>query len=101
MFKNFVSIVIAFLSVLGVSAQELKSPNGNFKMKFALENNGTPTYQLFLKDKEVIKKSKLGLELQKEKKSLLDDFTIVEAKESSFYETWKPVWGEETSIKNK
>ncbi|MES2812496.1 MAG: glycoside hydrolase family 97 protein [Bacteroidota bacterium] len=100
MFRNFVSIVIAFLSVLGVSAQELKSPNGNFKMKFALENNGTPTYQLFLKDKEVIKKSKLGLELQKDKKSLLDDFTIVQSKESSFSETWKPVWGEETSIKN-
>ena len=100
MFKNFVLVVIAFLSVLGVSAQELKSPNGNFKMKFALENNGTPTYQLFLKDKEVIKKSKLGLELQKEKKSLLDDFKIFGANESSFNETWKPVWGEETSIKN-
>lgn len=100
MFKKFVSVFMTFLCVLSVSAQELKSPNGNFKMKFTLENNGTPTYQLFLKDKEVIKKSKLGLELQKDKKSLLDDFKIAEAKESSFNETWKPVWGEETSIKN-
>lgn len=100
MFKNFVSVVILFLSFFGLQAQELISPNGNFKMKFALESDGTPKYQLFLKNKEVIKKSKLGLELQKDKKSLLNDFVVLETKEASFNETWKPVWGEETSINN-
>lgn len=100
MFKNFVSVVILFLSFCSLQAQELVSPNGNFKMKFALESDGTPTYQLFLKNKEVVKPSKLGLELQKDTKSLLNDFKIVEAKESTFDETWKPVWGEETSIQN-
>ena len=100
MFKNFVSVVILFCSFFSLQAQELISPNGNFKMKFALESDGTPTYQLFLKDKEVIKKSKLGLELQKDNKSLLNDFTVLDSKPTTFNETWKPVWGEETSINN-
>ncbi len=101
MFKNFVSVVILFLSFFGLQAQELISPNGNFKMKFALESDGTPTYQLFLKNKEVIKKSKLGLELKNDSRSLLNDFSVSETKESTFNETWKPVWGEETAIQNQ
>ena len=99
--KNFVSVIIVLMSVLGVSAQEFKSPNGNFKMSFSLGNDGTPMYQLFFKNKEVIKKSKLGLELQKDKKSLLNDFKVIDTKESTFNETWKTVWGEETQIQNQ
>ena len=88
------------MTVLGVSAQEFQSPNGNFKMSFSLGNDGTPMYQLFFKNKEVIKKSKLGLELQKDKKSLLNDFKVIDTKESTFNETWQTVWGEETQIQN-
>ena len=69
-------------------------------MIFALEKDGTPTYQLFMKNKEIIKKSKLGLELQKDKKSLLNDFKLVNEVRNSFDETWKTVWGEETEIRN-
>ena len=99
--KNyFVSVFVMIFSIFGMNAQELKSPNGNFKMSFSLGNDGTPMYQLFLKNKEVIKKSKLGLELQKDKKSLVNDFKVMDAKESTFNETWKTVWGEETQIQN-
>ena len=99
--KNyFVSVFVMIFSIFGMNAQELKSPNGNFKMIFALENDGTPTYQLFMNNKEIIKKSKLGLELQKDKKSLLNDFKLVKEVRNTFDETWKPVWGEETAIRN-
>ena len=99
--KNyFVSVFVMIFSIFGMNAQELKSPNGNFKMIFALENDGTPTYQLFMNNKEIIKKSKLGLELQKDKKSLLNDFKLVNEVRNTFDETWKPVWGEETQIQN-
>ena len=98
--KYFVSVFVMVFSIFGLNAQELKSPNGNFKMIFALENDGTPTYQLFMKNKEIIKKSKLGLELQKDKKSLLNDFKLVNEVRNTFDETWKPVWGEETAIRN-
>ncbi len=98
--KYFVSVLVVLFSIIGMNAQELKSPNGNFKMVFALENDGTPTYQLFMNNKEIIKKSKLGLDLQKDKKSLLNDFKLVNEVRNTFDETWKPVWGEETAIRN-
>ncbi|MFN7045312.1 MAG: glycoside hydrolase family 97 protein [Flavobacterium sp.] len=100
MYKYFVSVFVMVFSIFGLNAQELKSPNGNFKMVFALENDGTPTYQLFMKNKEIIKKSKLGLELQKDKKSLLNDFKLVNEVRNTLDETWKTVWGEETEIRN-
>ena len=98
--KNIFSVILVLTTIFGASAQEFKSPNGNFKMSFTLENDGTPMYQLFFKNKEVIRKSKLGLELQKDKKSLVNDFKVVDSKESTFNETWKTVWGEETQIQN-
>lgn len=69
-------------------------------MQFSLSNDGTPTYSLKYKNKEVVKTSKLGLELKNDKKSLLNDFTIVDSKMSTFNETWKPVWGEVAQIRN-
>jgi len=98
--KYFVLVLVVLFSIFGINAQELKSPNGSFKMVFALENDGTPTYQLFMNNKEIIKKSKLGLDLQKEKKSLLNDFKLVNEVRTTFDETWKTVWGEETEIRN-
>lgn len=98
--KNIFSVILVLTAIFGASAQEFQSPNGNFKMSFSLGNDGTPMYQLFFKNKEVIKKSKLGLELQKDKKSLVNDFKVIDTKESTFNETWKTVWGEETQIQN-
>ena len=63
-------------------------------MVFALESDGTPAYTLSYKNHEVIKPSKLGLELKNDKQSLLNGFQITKTDTSSFDETWKPVWGE-------
>ena len=93
-----------FIGFQNANSQQLKSPNGNFIMEFALQNDGTPIYNLTYKGKTVIKPSKLGLELKEDKnikKSLLNDFTIIDKKTSSFDETWKPVWGEVASIRNQ
>ena len=98
--KNIFSVILVLTAFFGASAQEFQSPNGNFKMTFSIGNDGTPMYQLFFKNKEVIRKSKLGLELQKDKKSLINDFKVIDSKESTFNETWKTVWGEETQIQN-
>ena len=110
-------------SVLLASAQQLKSPDGNLVMNFSLNGQGAPTYDLFYKDKAVIKPSTLGLELKKEDankktdfewtemsdkdKSLIDSkanlmtgFVIKDTQTSTFDETWKPVWGEESQIRN-
>ena len=89
---------LAFFSP--ATAQQLRSPNGNFAMDFSLLSDGTPSYSLIYKNKVVVKPSKLGLELKNDKKSLLNDFTIVDSKIATFDENWKPVWGEVSSIRN-
>jgi hypothetical protein len=98
--KNIYFTILLIISIFEANAQEFKSPNGNFTMKFSLLSDGTPTYQLSYLSKEVVKTSKLGLELKNDKKSLLNDFKVVSATPSTFNETWKTVWGEETQIQN-
>jgi len=95
--------IIALLSLFlsnFVNAQQLKSPNGNLTLTFALLTDGTPSYQLTYKTKDVVKSSKLGLELKNDKKSLFNDFSITDTKTASFDENWNPVWGEVKTIRN-
>ena len=96
------TLLIGLWLCLAVSAnaQQLKSPDGKLVMTFSLQNNGEPTYKLSYKGKEVVKQSKLGLELKDDKKSLLNDFTITDSKSTTFDETWQPVWGEVKTIRN-
>ncbi len=83
-----------------IFSQVLKSPNNQLTMNFGLLEDGTPTYTLFYKNKAVIKTSKLGLELKKDPISLLKNFTIVSTKTAQLDESWKPVWGEQSIIRN-
>ncbi|OUJ74682.1 glycoside hydrolase family 97 protein [Hymenobacter crusticola] len=81
------------------NAQEIKSPNNQLALQFALQNGGVPTYQLTYKGRPVLKPSKLGLEL-KNAPALLRGFTVADTQQRSFDETWQPVWGEVKSIRN-
>lgn len=97
-------ILSTFLLILFcyfIEAQELKSPNGQLTMQFQLQIGGVPTYSLTYKGKTVIKPSRLGLELKNDKRSLLDSFTITGTQNSSFDETWTPVWGEVSQVRNQ
>ena len=99
--KQFLFTALVWLTFFNpAKSQQLKSPNGKFVMEFSLQNDGTPSYSLNYKNKAVVKPSKLGLELKNDKKSLLDDFTVVDTKTATFDESWKPVWGEVASIRN-
>ncbi|MBG6063242.1 hypothetical protein IWX83_003052 [Flavobacterium sp. CG_9.1] len=99
--KQFLFTALAWLAFFSpAQSQKLQSPNGKFVMEFALLNDGTPSYSLNYKNKAVVKPSKLGLELKDDKKSLLNDFTVVDTKTTTFDENWKPVWGEVASIRN-
>lgn len=95
----FISITLLFAFFV-TTAQNLQSPDGKFFLTFTLQADGTPVYNLTYKSKTVIKPSKLGLELKDDKKSLLNDFTVTNTKNTTFDETWKPVWGEVNSIRN-
>ncbi|MCM8569800.1 glycoside hydrolase family 97 protein [Gramella jeungdoensis] len=95
-------LLLSLIWVLALNhavAQKLESPDGNLKMNFSLQEDGTPVYTLEYKDKAVIEPSKLGLDLKKEE-DLLAGFSIANTEESSYDETWKPVWGEVSEIRN-
>ena len=119
--KSIFSFTSLISFVLMVNAQKLTSPDGNFIMNFSLNHEGAPVYELTYKNKAVIKPSTLGLELKKEdankkttfdwkertdkdqldaKTNLMTGFTIKDTETSTFDETWKPVWGEESEIRN-
>lgn len=100
-YMKFRLLICQLLFIVAIShAQELKSPNGKLELAFTLQSGGVPSYTLKYKNKDIIKPSKLGLELKGDKKSLLNDFSIADTKSSSFDESWKPVWGEVNSIRN-
>lgn len=99
--KYIVLLCLGFFVFQSTPAQELKSPNGQLQMNFALLADGTPTYELLYQSKPVIAKSKLGLQLKNDAHSLLNDFVAVEMTKTTFDESWKPVWGELASIRNQ
>lgn len=79
----------------------VKSPNGEVTMYFTFTETGTPIYTLNYKGKQVIKPSQLGLQLVNDKRSLMDDFKIADTESKDVDETWNPVWGEESQIRNR
>ena len=106
---------------LGAMAQKVTSPDGKMELSFSLDN-GRPTYTLRVDGKTVVAPSHLGYQLKKEngekstdfdwkpsrttdkeasrKADFFSDFTLEKFENNSFDETWKPVWGEESSIRN-
>jgi len=80
-------------------AQQQSSPDGNVVLTFSLKADGTPSYKVTYKNKAVINESTLGFTLKKAK-PLTQNFKVVDTKKSTFKETWKPVWGEESEILN-
>ena len=120
-YKKLFSVAVLLCGCIFASAQTLTSPDGNLVMNFSLNEKGCPTYDLTFKDKTVIKPSKLGLELKREdankqtdfeatghkdqnvldkKSNLMSGFTVRDTRTSTTDETWRPVWGEESVIRN-
>ena len=110
--RNFTLIALALCTLIANAQQKLTSPDGQFEMSFTLDAKGAPVYDLSYKNQQVIKPSKLGLELKKEdankktdfewteknvnqaeldaKADLYNGFVLKDAKTSAFDETWTP-----------
>lgn len=97
--KKQILFTISFFFIASICfAQSIQSPDGKLKLNFELKE-GQPTYHLTFKGIDVVKTSKLGLEL-KNKPSLMDGFSMKDKEFDSKNETWTPVWGEEKEIRN-
>ena len=113
----FVLLLVALLipGRLSADVKTVYSPNKEIAVSVDVKD-GVPFYQVSFKGKEVIRESRLGLELASVKSnsdfnnfdnkqsvnqnSLRDGFTMMSTRYQSFDETWQPVWGEESSIRN-
>lgn len=119
--KRFFVSAATLCVALAAGAQTLTSPDGNLVMNFSVDGQGRPTYELSYKGQAVIRPSHLGLELKKEdpnaavdfefkqradadkidqKADLMTGFKVTGHSIDTFDETWTPVWGEESSIRN-
>ncbi|MBL0131006.1 MAG: glycoside hydrolase family 97 protein [Chitinophagaceae bacterium] len=77
----------------------LNSPDGNIRLGFLQHTDGSIGYHIFFKGKTVIAESGLGLKLKTPDISLIK-FDLSAIDSSAANESWKPVWGEVSSIRN-
>lgn len=96
--KKFQILALLFLVSI-VSAQKVQSPSKSLTVNFGLDNEGKPNYSVTLKDKKVVNQSFLGLKL-KDGTDFTKGFTVENSNTSTFDEVWKPVLGEQSSIRN-
>lgn len=77
----------------------LRSPDGIIQLSLNHRDNGDLVYGVYYKGKTVVAPSGLGFRLKVPEISLLQ-FDLVAADSSAVDEIWKPVWGEQSSIRN-
>ena len=104
--------------VAPAGVQTLSSPDGNLSLKFTLTEKGEPCYWLDYKDKAAVMPSTMGFELRGKMESMIfnglekkaepgapvslhDGFVLEKTVRDSLDETWTPVWGEESMIRNR
>lgn len=95
---KLIAIGLLLIFRLNTYAYDTTSPDSNIKLSVNVDANGCPYYNVNYKGKVVIADSKLGL--ISDVASLVDGFSIEKAEKSSSDETWNPVWGEYSSIRN-
>src|SRR5690349_19925248 len=98
--RNLIALALVALS-LQAGAQEIKtlSPDGQMMLRVNLDANGMLSYSVNYKNKPAILNSTLGMNF-KEPDVKLQQFDLVKLDSSVHDETWKPVWGEYSEIRD-
>ena len=96
--KNIFTLCLLVLTGF-LNAQTVQSPSKEITVTFKLTAEGRPSYSVNYKNKPVIKESLLGIAL-KETEALETGFEITNTQNKSVDESWKPVLGEQSVIRN-
>src|SRR5258708_38479051 len=100
--RKIYALLLCFAALTIARAQDNKIINSSLnkvRLEFMLDANGKPLYSVFYGEKPVIKPSNLGFTLAND--SAFDKhFELIGSEQTSVDETWKPVWGEVSSIRN-
>ena len=93
-------IFLFFISLFGnTSAQLITAGMERVKVDFTLNNDGVPAYSVSYDQKTIIKPSTLGFTLVNND-NFNSNFEILGSEKRSVDETWKPVWGQVSEIRN-
>ena len=99
---RFLSPLILVCQVAVLYAQQpisISSPDKSVFLTIGNTGNGNVTYRITYKGKKVIEPSGLGFVFSKPQVTL-NTFTIAKVDSSTTDQTWKPVWGEVSQIRN-
>ena len=103
----FAAMLLAFLlamlparAIAQAADARIASPDGSIEVAVAVNGEGRPEYRVTRRGKPVIAASRLGFLLTDAPK-LERNFEIVEAKRSSFDESWEQPWGERRFVRNR
>ena len=115
-FLLFLSLAASAQTIIATSQQKLTSPDGAYEFTFyqkqQAEGNKQMYYTLSFKGKTVIEESELGVLIENQLfESALavpndtckiwgENLNFIGAERTTFDETWKPVYGEHSDIRN-
>lgn len=95
-----VSLLVSLAVSMAAQPAELRSPDGRFLLRFRLVDDGVPVYQLLFKGTDVVRDSRLGLQL-KDLPAFVSGFSVEAVDTASVNDTWEPVLGEVKRIRNE
>ncbi len=98
-------IIWLYLFILPLIAQceeliSFSSPGHFCRLQVKNEPGGKLTYSIWLNGKIVLQPSALGMILAKPAQTL-SGFDVLKIDSTAFDETWEPVWGEQSRIRNR
>ncbi len=97
---RMITLILLFSVFCGYATPyDLRSPNGKLRLNFTLADSGAPVYSLTFNDAEVIESSPMGFSLR-DRTDLRKEFLISKIDTAEVDETWQPVWGEVSQIRN-
>ncbi|HEY8896024.1 MAG TPA: glycoside hydrolase family 97 protein [Niastella sp.] len=97
--KTSILILFLLLSFVVYSTPPLEISREKVRLQFTIDDAGRPVYAVLFNGKEVVKPSALGFLLNSDS-LFYKNFALVGEDRKSVDETWKPVWGEYSTIRN-
>ncbi len=99
-FRQLFLLTLACIFYNVLPAQTLSASMGNVNVSFELDKNGAPLYSVSLNKKMVIRPSSMGF-IFSDNDNFNSGFTVLSSEKKAVDETWKPVWGEVSRIRNR
>ena len=89
-----ISIIVTTLNMAAQDTARLLSPNGKVEFNLLPGNDGIARYKVAYEGKEIVQPSVLGVE------GWSDQLSLVSVSSTKHDSTWKPVYGERSSIRD-